>query len=64
MCFIKSGSPSLPVQEEVIRHEANASLTKNSSNNQEVKGYKQNIKTSALGLDEQAKTAKKTLLGE
>ena len=36
---------------------------KNSQNNNK-SGFAQNIKTTALGIDEQANTAKKTLLGE
>ena len=64
MCFVKSSAPAVVPQEEVVRHEADASLTKNSSNNSVQKGFVQNIKTSALGLEDQAKTTKKTLLGE
>ena len=63
MCFAKT-TPSIPEQPPVIQHEANASLTKNSDNNKLSSGYKQNIKTSAFGLEENAKTTKKTLLGE
>ncbi|MBR5303659.1 MAG: hypothetical protein IKU37_02400 [Candidatus Gastranaerophilales bacterium] len=66
MCFAKS-APVVPVvkpQDPVIRHEADASLTKNSQNNELASGFKQNIKTSALGLEDEANTAKKTLLGE
>ena len=66
MCFAKSSPAPVVVSEPkdpVIRHEADASLTKNSKNNIQ-SGFQQNVKTSALGLDEQAKTSKKTLLGE
>lgn len=66
MCFAKS-APAAPVikpQDPVVRHEANASITKNSQNSESKGGFKQNIKTTALGLDENANTDKKTLLGE
>lgn len=65
MCFTKS-SPSVEVkpQDPVVRHEANADLTKNSKTNLNSSAFKENIKTSAFGLEEQAKTQKKTLLGE
>lgn len=68
MCFAKSApaqttAPAEP-QDPVIQHEADASLTKNTKNINNQGAFKQNIKTSALGLDEQANTAKKTLLGE
>lgn len=64
MCFIKKSSPAVvqQKQEPVERHQADASVTKLSNN--EVQGYKQNIKTSAIGLTDDAKIQKKTLLGE
>ena len=66
MCFSKS-EPSVAVvepKEPVVRHEADASLTKNSQNSNSKSGFSQNIKTTAFGLEENAKTDKKTLLGE
>ena len=66
MCFAKS-SPTIPVaepQDPVVRHEADASITKNSQNNNLKGSFRQNIKTSALGLEDTANTYKKTLLGE
>ena len=65
MCFTKS-SPSVQIEpkDPVVQHEANASLTKNSKSSLNNSGFKENIKTSAFGLEEQAKTQKKTLLGE
>ena len=68
MCFIKSSgvsvSASSPQPDPVERHEANASITKNSQNENSPKGYLQNIKTSPVGLTDIADTEKKTLLGE
>ena len=65
MCFVKSSSvPKVVEQEPVVRQQADASLTKNSQNNQDKSGYMQNIRTSALGLVNEANTSKKTLLGE
>lgn len=66
MCFIKS--PKIePVdvqpQEKVQRHQADASATKTSKSTNE-SAYKQNIKTSPLGLEEEQPDNKKTLLGE
>ena len=68
MCFIKTSSKEVAIQpaeekETVARREADASITKSSvdSNKQ---GFKQNLKTSAIGLGETAETEKKTLLGE
>ena len=63
MCFAKS-TPSIPKEDPVIQHEANASITKNSANNRLSSGFKQNIKTSALGLEDVPNQTKKTLLGE
>ena len=64
MCFAKS-APAVQVepQDPVVRHEANASLTKNSQNNKQ-SGFRENIKTSAFGLYENPDAEKKTLLGE
>ena len=67
MCFIKTSTKEIPTQaieekETVARREADASITKNSSEKRQ--GYKQNLKTSAIGLGEDAETEKKTLLGE
>ena len=65
MCFAKS-SPSTPAvepQEPVVQHQANASITKNSQNNKK-SGFSENVKTSIFGLEEQANTSRKTLLGE
>ena len=64
MCFTKS-APVIVTQpkDPVVQHEADASLTKNSKS-QLSHGFNENVKTSAFGLDEQAKTQKKTLLGE
>ena len=69
MCFIKrskSASAAAAVsaqQEPVERHEANASITKNSGQTL-TSGYRENLKTSPIGLSEEAKVNKKTLLGE
>ena len=51
------------VQEPVVRHEADASVTKNSDQNLS-SGYKENLKTSPIGLTDEANVKKKTLLGE
>ena len=68
MCFAKSGSSGniAPVEpkEPVIRHEANASITKNSKEDRNKGAFLQNVKTSNFGIDEQANITKKTLLGE
>ena len=65
MCFKKSVS-IVPVAQPdpVIRKEANASITKNSKTSLTSDGFKENIKTSPLGIEENPKTQKKTLLGE
>ena len=63
MCFAKS-TPSIPKEDPVIQHEANASISKNSANNRLSSGFKQNIKTSAFGLEDVPNQTKKTLLGE
>ena len=64
MCFTKSTPTIAPVevQEPVVRHQANAQATKNSKNYDS--GFKKNILTTAYGIDQDAKTTKKTLLGE
>ena len=66
MCFAKSTPKIAPVepQDPVVRHEANAQLTKNTTQKDNRSAFAQNIKTTALGLEEQANTKKKTLLGE
>ena len=68
MCFIRSkkSGPSVPdevEQEQVVRHQADASLTKTAMDEGQA-GYKGNIKTSVIGLSDDAVTNKKTLLGE
>ena len=66
MCFMKSSKPAQikeVVQEPVVRHEADASVTKNSGQNLS-SGYKENLKTSPIGLTDEANVKKKTLLGE
>ncbi len=70
MCFIKKSSiPAsvvVPKQVEsapVERHQADASKTKFMSNENN-QGYKENIRTSIIGLTDEAKVDKKTLLGE
>jgi len=64
MCFIKTSAPKISSEptEIVERHEANATLTKNS--NQNLKGYQENLKTTPIGLEDNANTKRKTLLGE
>ena len=58
MCFTKSAPVVMTQpQDPVVRHEADASLTKNSKS-QLSHGFSENVKTSAFGLDEQAKTQK------
>ena len=64
MCFVKSSAPVVEQQEPVVRKEADASLTKNSNKKLASSGFAQNIKTSAFGLEDEAKVSKKTLLGE
>ena len=68
MCFIKSSGANVAAastpQAPVERHEANASITKNSQNDNSPKGYLQNLKTTPMGLSDIADTEKKTLLGE
>ncbi len=62
MCFAKTSVPKVE-QEAVVRHEADASATKNSTQSQS-SAYKENLKTSPVGLVDEANTNKKTLLGE
>lgn len=68
MCFIKkSSAPTIKadpviVQEPVQRQKADANLTKPITSNS--RGIKDNIKTSAYGLEDTPDTQKKTLLGE
>ena len=66
MCFVKKTTPTIveEVSEPVIQKEADAQLTKNSQNNSKQQGYSQNIRTSALGLEDKQTGTKKTLLGE
>ena len=67
MCFVKSSPPDIAVQaepERVERHQADASLTKNSLSDNQAKGYLENIKTSPVGLEDVKDKNKKTLLGE
>ena len=66
MCFAKSTPKPMPVeiQQPVVRHEANASLTKNNKEKTNKAAFAQNVKTSPTGLEYGANTQKKTLLGE
>ena len=68
MCFIKKGAKlsvaQQTAQDKVERHEADAETTKNSLNENEPKGFLQNVKTSPIGLTDSANIDKKTLLGE
>ncbi len=68
MCFIKSPSaPALieaPKQSEVVqRHQANASATK-AQKSENTQGFRENLKTSPVGIEEETTTQKKTFLGE
>lgn len=67
MCFVKSQSirenDESALENLVSRKEADASLTKNTSATQQG-SYEQNIRTSAIGLKDEAKVNRKTLLGE
>ena len=67
MCFVKSSNVEAqvaqPEPEVVERHQADASLTKTTPS-QNARGLKENIKTTPLGLVDDAQTEKKTLLGE
>ena len=70
MCFIGGSSSDDSAKEaeaeleknKVQRHQADASLTKTNSNT--TNAFKQNIKTTPLGLLDEAPTQKNTLLGE
>ena len=64
MCFAKSVVPTVEQQEPVVRHQADAQVTKNSNNKSNLQGYKQNFKTTPLGLVQDINSEKKTLLGE
>ena len=66
MCFVKTSSAPVAVepQEPVIRHEANASTTKNSKDDRNIGAFVQNIKTSFNGLEDNPNVKRKTLLGE
>lgn len=68
MCFIKSSginAQQASIQEEnaVVRHEADASITKNQNTNNST-NKNQNLRTTPMGLQEEAKTERKTLLGD
>lgn len=69
MCLVKKApviDPAMfaPKETEVVeRHQADASLTK-SSVDEAAHGYKENLRTTPLGLEDNAQTQKKTLLGE
>lgn len=70
MCFVKSKAAEVapvvnePQQQDIVqRKEADASLTK-TSQIEEKRGFAQNIKTSALGLQDDASVSQKRLLGE
>ncbi len=69
MCFVKSSTQTVapvPVEPEPIveRKEANASATKSSAANTQKAVNTQNIKTTPLGLSDEATVQRKTLLGE
>ncbi len=69
MCFMKKAAKMamlLPQSQpaKVERHQADASITKHSQNDNEPKGFLQNIKTAPMGLYDAPETDKKTLLGE
>ena len=49
MCFVKSSSPKVVEEPEVIRKQADASLTKNSINTNANRGYQQNVRPTAYG---------------
>ena len=68
MCFIraKASTPKITKtvkKDPVVRQQADASVTKTSVDDAQ-NGYKENIKTSVIGLTDEAVTRKKTLLGE
>ena len=64
MCFIKTKTPKISkkVSDPVVRHQADASVTKTTGDS--AGGYRENIKTSVIGLSDDITTNKKTLLGE
>jgi len=64
MCITKTPSISTIEPENVVRKEANAQLTKNFSKQEKIGSYETNLKTSPIGLTDNVKTQKKTLLGE
>lgn len=68
MCFMKKAAAMMltaqPAPAKVERHQADATLTKNLEKDNEPKGYLQNFKTSPIGLEDNANSQKKTLLGE
>ena len=67
MCFVKSAPVSVPATVEPVkveRHQADAAQTKNSAIDDRPRGFLQNLKTSPYGLEDTARTEKKTLLGE
>ena len=64
MCFTKTPKVEIAKEpEKVIRHEANASLTKPSSK-RDISTFANNLRTSPIGLSDSINTEKKTLLGE
>ncbi len=64
MCFIKSSTKPVVIQQEPVeRKQANAQTTK-STQDERFRGYEQNVKTSSIGLTDDANVEKKTLLGE
>ena len=67
MCFT-GGSDSEIIKAQktapVERHQADASITKNSQNTTSSKGMDKAIKTTPMGLMDDANIKKKTLLGE
>lgn len=68
MCFIKSKSktPSVPnvvEKDKVVRHQADASLTKSSPDGAG-STYGQNARINPIGLTDEMITNKKTLLGD
>lgn len=65
MCFIRTKTPkvSKKVSDPVVRHQADASVTK-TTNDGAAGSYRDNIKTSVIGLSDDMVTNKKTLLGE
>ncbi|MBR1617089.1 hypothetical protein IJ670_02955 [bacterium] len=68
MCFIRSSSADISTtvskKDNVERHQADASLTKNSQNESNKASYSRNFKTTPQGLTQDAPVQKKMLLGE